>query len=190
MNKSLPGQQADSIFLSSRISCCSFLSPCLNAAFLILKYVVNDLTVACVQKLEQVNNFGHSVNKHLKNCSNQTVVKLCCLLSHHLMELNWNRLNWIILAYVSFVHVSPASSQLPGQLHGRCQGRSHARLSTQWPPHHHPAEEVQCPNKSDVPIGEEAPSGHHAPDGWGGGSGQQAHWGGTLWSPVPWVRQE
>lgn len=55
--------------------------------------------------------------------------------------------------------------QLPGQLHGGCQGWSHARLQTQRPTHHHPAQEVQRAHTGDVPAGEEAPSGHHATHG-------------------------
>ena len=86
------------------------------------------------------------------------------------------------------METSPLWHQLSGQLHGGCQGRSHAWLPAQRPAHHHPTQEVQRAHTGDVPAGEETPSGHHAPDGRGRGPGQQAHRGGAVWSPVSRVR--
>lgn len=102
-----------------------------------------------------------------------------CLHSQHLMDSNTKVFNDQICLVLL---------QLPGQLHGGRQGWSHARLPAQRPAHHHPAQEVQRTHTCHVSVGEEAPSGHHAPHGWGRGPGQQAHRGGALWSPVPWVR--
>lgn len=55
--------------------------------------------------------------------------------------------------------------QLLGQLHGRRQGRSYARLPPQRPANHSAAKEVLRPHAGDLQIGEEAPPGLHASDG-------------------------
>lgn len=57
--------------------------------------------------------------------------------------------------------------QLPGQLHGRCQGWSHARLSSQWSANHRTAKKVLCTHAGNVQVGEETPPGFYA--SYGGG---------------------
>lgn len=77
--------------------------------------------------------------------------------------------------------------QLPGQLHGWCQGRGHAWLPSQWPTNHRATKKMFCTHTGDMPACEETPSGLNASYGGGWGNGWSHHRSRTHWSPVPGV---
>ena len=88
--------------------------------------------------------------------------------------------------------VSSSSSvvppQVPGQLHGRRQGRLHEGKSAQRHAHHHPSEKVHGAHQDHVPTGEEAQAGVASSDGGRRRPGQPIGRGRSGGSSVPRVR--
>lgn len=91
------------------------------------------------------------------------------------------------LSLSSFLFPLPLR-QVPGQLHGRRQGRLHERKPPQRHAHHHPAQEVHGAHQDHLPTGQEAQAGIASPDGGGRRPGQPAGGGRPRGGPVPRVR--
>lgn len=81
-----------------------------------------------------------------------------------------------------------ALHQVPGQLHGRRQGRLHERESSQRHAHHHPAQKVHGAHQDHLPTGEETQTGIASSNGGRRRPGQPTGWGRSSRSSVPRVR--
>lgn len=90
------------------------------------------------------------------------------------------------LSLSSFLFPLPLR-QVPGQLHGRRQGRLHERKPPQRHAHHHPSQEVHGAHAHHLPPGQEAQAGLPSAHGGGRGVGQPAGGGRTGRGSVPRV---
>lgn len=83
-----------------------------------------------------------------------------------------------------------ALHQVPGQLHGRRQGRLHERKSSQRHAHHHPAQKVHGAHQDHLSTGQETQTGIASSDGGRRRPGQPTGRGRSGRSSVPRVRPQ
>lgn len=80
-------------------------------------------------------------------------------------------------------------SQLPGEFHGGCSRRLHARQQAPWPASYYSPSNLHCPNTHYLPPGQTSKTDHASSAGGGGGASKPYHLPRAVQYAVPWVSQ-